>query len=109
MKYTVIITIGRNVGNAPMSGSHWTSFRWNIANVLNTAGTILQRPNLSNDCGQLGLWEGKQEEAAAFVGTVDAVELLWVRSQLQRMALMYEQKTIGFIAVPGTEHLIHAE
>ena len=112
MKYTVIITIGRNVGNQPMTLQDWWEYKTGIMSSLDYFhAVIVQRPmlTLSGDPDQVGFWEGKSEEAATFVAFVEEKWLHHLRNHLSVDVKAHKQQSMGFIAVPGTEHLIHAE
>jgi hypothetical protein len=111
--HTAVITIGRNVGDAPMDDRTWHDFKSDILASIRIAGgcTIVQAPSMAmGPSGQVGMWEGKVEGAAAFVLLVkderDTIGRL--RALLESDRIFYKQDAIGFIVVPGTDHLITA-
>lgn len=120
---TIVITIGRNIGNRPMAVVQWIDFKLAIeALIRDVGGKIIQKPEPYDGCQQ-GLWEGEREDAAAFIafvhewklpvkGIVDWAEVqnveVILRRRLSEIARRFEQKSIGFLICAGTQHLVHA-
>lgn len=105
--YTVVVTIGRNIGDKPMAGPVWRQFMIAITMTLRACkANIIQHPKYTDDGGQVGVWEGSTEDAATLVAFVDECYLPALRNVLTTDAANYKQQAIGFIAVAGTDHLI---
>lgn len=104
--YTVVITIGSNVGDTPMSSTDWFGFRKQVANDLADVQAVpLQMPAEIAWSTQVGYWEGKKEEAAAYVAVVHSLgRLARLQNNLRMTAAAYRQDAIGFIVVQGTKH-----
>lgn len=114
MKMTTFVTIGRNVGNEPMSRADWMNFRRNTRVILETAGVnLVQRPHECMDESQVGTWQGVgTEQAAAFVGLLECetlVPLSRIREQLAELASIYKQEAIGFAVAMGHDNLTYAK
>src|SRR5687767_11374488 len=108
MQHTVVVTIGRNVGDKPMTTTMWSLFKTSVWLAINVRGVVVQSPFVNGDSCQLGTWEGTCEDAAAYVAFVHKDQLARLASDLASVAREHNQQCIGFIAVPGTEHLLHA-
>jgi hypothetical protein len=117
---TVVITIGRNIGDRPMAVCQWIDFKLAIeALIREVGGKIVQKPEPYDGCQQ-GIWNGATEDAAAFIAFVMAKEDMgpsfWgrvtveehMRIKLSEIAVRFQQQSIGFIICAGTEHLVFA-
>lgn len=104
--YTLVVTVGRNIGREPMLQSRWMGLQGRIEFALSQRGTLIQRPS-NKMVGQLGSWEGQQEDAACFVALIPSkAGLDFLRGRMVELARAYKQEAIGFIAVEGTNHLV---
>lgn len=101
---TQVVTIGRNVGNVPMTAEAWRSFKSEVRRTLSRYGTIIQDPL---DGHQAGCWEGQVcEDAATFVVLCPSSHSQASRPALRGLAAKYRQEAIGLIVVTGDRHLI---
>lgn len=107
---TVVIMIGRNIGEKPMTISEWTSFKQTVIFELGCCDAeVIQRPYLpANGTDAVGIWEGKEEGAATFIAFIQHWHVSDLKDALSRIALRYGQQTIGFIEHPRTDNLIYA-
>lgn len=107
--YLVVITIGRNVGNLPMSEADWFGFRKQVANDLaDVQAVVLQRPKLvMGNVSQVGVWQDTEEEACTFVATVSSLgRVSRLSAALANTKAVYKQDAIGFIFLQGTRHFV---
>jgi hypothetical protein len=121
---TIVITIGRNIGDRPMAVVQWIDFKLAIeALIREVGGTIIQKPEAYDGCQQ-GIWQGVREDAAAFIaftqewcmaagqrgldGGMDSITN-HLRVRLSEIARRFEQQSVGFIVCAGTEHLVYAK
>ena len=108
--HTLYITIGRNIGDKPMSTAQWFEFKSAIMSTLESKGAdIIQRPIISwSVCGaQLGMWKGKVcEDAATFVAFINLQDADQLKTELLAIKGDYEQEAIGFALIQGTNNLI---
>ncbi|MCK9382934.1 MAG: hypothetical protein M0P95_17965 [Sulfuritalea sp.] len=111
---TVVVTIGRNKtgiltgAQAPMSWQDWMAFKRAIFTALRVPdGTILQHPQMTVACpGQVGTWEGVDEEAAAFVALIPDHLIEVVKGAVKLIRYTYGQEYAGFIVASGDRHLV---
>lgn len=110
MKVTIVVTIGRNIGDKPMLPAMWRQFKEDVVYVLETFGAnIIQAPRIDSDADAVGSWEGAPcEEAAAFVAFIDTARVHCPVPHLRNLANKYTQDAIGWIVADGTNNLIHA-
>lgn len=105
MKHTVIITIGRNVGTAPMSMCDWQLFMGKVVEAIGEAnGTVVQ--SAGGEYYQQGIWDGVYEDAAAFVAFVPVAHVPHLRGMLVSLKHRFNQEAIGFVVAKGTGHVI---
>ena len=114
--HTLYITIGRNIGDKPMSTAQWFEFKSAIMSTLESKGAdIIQRPIISwSVCGaQFGIWKGKVcEDAATFVAFINlhgaGTHTLFnqLKTALKILKGVYQQEAIGFALIQGTNNLI---
>lgn len=111
MKNTIVVTIGRNIGDTPMLPAMWMQFKRDVLYVLEECGAeVIQRPNFTDSPDAVGVWEGQVcEEAAAFVAFIPASRLRTPVPHLRNLARKYSQDAVGYLAADGTENLIRAE
>lgn len=108
---TVVITIGRNVGETPMLDLAWSAFKSSVRRALaSSKATVIQRPHTDGSSlrDQVGQWEGGTEGAATFVAFIHESQVAYLRQYLYTLLPLYKQEAIGFIVVDGTDHLIGA-
>lgn len=108
MKNTIVVTIGRNIGDEPMLPAMWAQFKADVAYVLRECrAEIIQQPTDSPYQAQVGMWEGKVcEEAAAFVAFIYDRYLSTPIPHLRKLAAKYSQDAIGWVVASGTDNLI---
>lgn len=113
VKFTLIVTIGRGLdGGGRLSNAQWAGYKTGVALALKRHGAIaIQAPRLGasrHHADQRGLWEGKVEEAATFVclWECDVADEAMLQHDLNNLRTTYGQEAIGFINVPGQDHLI---
>lgn len=108
MNVTQVVTIGRNIGDMPMSDEAWQAFKTAIAAAFTHChGAIIQRPRDNTFGDQCGVWEGKVcEEAATFVALTPQRYAYAIGPELARIASRFRQEAIGFIVVSGDQHLV---
>lgn len=108
MKNTIVVTIGRNIGDTPMLPLMWQQFKADVLYVLNEChADVIQRPHIVSKTDALGCWEGAVcEEAAAFVAFIDDRDLNTPVPHLRKLAAKYSQDAIGWIVTSGTDNLI---
>ena len=102
--HTCHISLGRNVGDVPMSDEDWLGYKLAVqASIGSVGGQIIQRPHKGE---QLGLWEGCEEDACVFVAFVLGKHINQLKRCLVEDATKYKQLCIGFIERRGTHHLL---
>lgn len=108
MNVTQVVTIGRNIGDAPMPDDMWQDFKTAVAAAFTHChGVIIQRPRDNTFGDQAGVWEGKVcEEAATFVALTPERYACTIKPELARIAMRFRQEAIGFIVVAGDQHLV---
>jgi len=108
--YTVVVTLGKNVGDSPMQQRPWYLFRQRVLQALvEHGGRIVQRPQLGvQDHDQVGEWEGKKEWACTFVALFDGEmsEEGALICTLRNVGEYFHQATIGYICVPYHDNFI---
>lgn len=100
---TVVVTIGRNVGDHPMPSMRWAAYVNDIHTALAKAGTILSYPVVGSD--QVGEWAGQREQSAVFVAFVPHEVLFAVRETVRLLRIGFGQEAAGFIVADGTDNL----
>jgi hypothetical protein len=90
----VSVTIGRNVGDTPMSREDWAGFRQHI-----TAALKELEPQVIFEYLGEGEWHGVKEESARIVALFpvrhDAATLAYLRRFLKSWAALYDQDAIA--------------
>lgn len=109
MNKVFVVTIGRNVGDNPMSRESWAKFKSRVQCVIEAnGGCILQRPVAGREHDQIGTWDGGSEDAAAFVAYAQDPALRWIRLGLSELREQFNQDAIGFIVAADDDTLITA-
>jgi len=91
---TVTVTIGRNIGDSPMSPDTWNQFSYETLQAVETYTSALwvNAPSRS-------VWQGVPEDARAFYGPLrdgsGPSELRRLRARLANLATQYGQAAIG--------------
>lgn len=109
--YTVVVTIGRNVGSTPLGLFKWINFQRDINVVMQAyGGMMVQAPDLVGGSSQRGIWGRVTEEASAFVALFDAAPH-WEKlvDDLRNTGTAYGQEAIGYIVAEGTQNLIYCQ
>jgi hypothetical protein len=88
-KREATITIGRNIGNKPMSKRDWDSFKREVSEVFEVLYV--------NGAESRGVWQGVTETSAVFVGLLCVANEDVVSAKLAVLAKKYKQDAIGFI------------
>jgi len=96
--YAIIVTIGRNVGTAPMSDTRWAEFIEDVRGTLCQNTFERQRAQLNTTEG-MGEWDGIPEPNAQVTVLLrsqisdESKDLL--RRDLSELARLYEQEAIA--------------
>lgn len=110
MSYTVVVTVGRNIGRTPMPDNQWLLFNQAVLDELNTqSAQLLCNPviNPGTVAGGIGVWDGQAEDCAVFVATIATTsQVARLRERLKLVKRAYSQDAIGFIELAGTNHLV---
>lgn len=109
MKHYISITIGRNIGEQPMSAQHWGAFKWDIGKAIQKHAKI-DGVIFSGD--GLGVWDNVGEKAHAYIVLADTVNQPALRADLAKLAKKYGQDAIGcaIVELPnGDESLVFAK
>jgi len=108
--FTCVITLGRNIGDKPMSRKDWHSYRARVWSLIEAqGGNVIQRPQMRADVSheQVGVWDGHVEYACTFVALFAKNRRAYVAEELTRLCQDYRQDCIGLIWVKGSRHLIY--
>lgn len=87
---TATISIGRNVGDKPLSADRWLAFRYAVKNELGEGATVHVDGALS-----VGEWQGVSEEAATWVADITPERASVLGRHLAKVALEYGQDAIA--------------
>ena len=88
---TVTVTIGRNVGDDPLSASSWNDYFRETRDAVEASSAALLTV-----APYRGAWEGVKEDAGIFYGLgVDDDDLASLRARLETLASKYGQAAIG--------------
>ena len=107
MAYTIVVTIGRKVGQVNMDPHDWKGFKVAVNDWLAMCGMdVVQRPPLdATTYSQEGTWKGEVfEEAASFVALYYGNDLASIRARIHDIGNHYGQEAVGFIYQEGTEN-----
>ena len=90
---TVTISIGRGIGDSPMSARKWREFRADVRGALHSAGGTLYVDSAKS----IGEWEGVREESATFVaGDIPADNVPALMDHMREFCERYDQDAIAF-------------
>lgn len=110
-KSTVVITIGRNIKNKPMSNDQWRMYASDVEMLfIGLGGELLLSPvfHIDGPQGIRGVWDNEVEEATVLVGFLDSdYGVRHLTLELNDIRKKYNQDAIGLIAVPGTNHVLN--
>lgn len=91
---TVTVTIGRNMGDEPMSANQWNDYAFAVRESLQRIVTEFWTVGAYK-----GQWEGTTEDAMIFYGplrnTTDDRDLNIAKARLATLATQYGQDAIG--------------
>jgi hypothetical protein len=98
---TITVTIGRNIGDSPMSEEEWQDFQASVTSYLSN----LVRPERVFTYLGEGEWQGVVEESACilFIGNAYTTAVENVDRVLSVLAKSFNQDAIGWSA--GQSHL----
>lgn len=96
--YVITVTIGRNVGETPMSDASWAEYRSDVAALLDDLATFVVNPTFEFHNGY-GEWHGVAEDShkATLMSTheFDQSDISWLRRSLSHLCRKYEQDAIA--------------
>ena len=113
--YYVSVTIGRNMGDRPMSEKRWDQFRFEAARIVSQSGK-LQGQIFSGDGA--GLWEDQPEQSYSYAAIVSfdpenvQGDIDTLNARLAYLATLFNQDAIARVLVPlphGDETLVYAD
>lgn len=93
---TVYITIGRNVGNGPMSPDRWRLFRSDVREAIR--GTFGNGAPMVLEADGKGWWDGMTEDAHIFaivVPNLSATERAHFLRDIARIGRSYDQDAVA--------------
>lgn len=90
---SVVVNIGRNIGNTPMPAEVWEDFRTEVLRTaLNLNGDIYAQGTIE------GIWEGKTEEAFTVQFTIpDNVDAWVIERAFALLGVEYQQDAIAVL------------
>jgi hypothetical protein len=91
------VTIGRNVGDQPMTAAEWQHYRADVRAVLDKAGA-----ETWVDADYRGSWDGATEDAHVWLAQLERLDSL--RPAFAALAERYHQDAIGLVV--GTPELV---
>lgn len=98
MTYIIQASIGRNIGNVPMSSRDWSRFLNDVSDAIRVQG---ESPEIHTG---VGTWEGIREESAHLTFYRDEMPSNGDRTtmvlSLSRLATKYGQDAIGLTVSP---------
>ena len=93
----ITITIGRNVGDVPMSPTRWADFRAHVGAILDSL-----RADIWAEATYVGRWDGQAEEAAIWhAGVEGGLDVERLDATLGRLAHAFGQEAIGLTVGPA--------
>lgn len=103
---TAVVTIGRNVGDEPLSNIRWEAYQYDVNRVIaGVTDNVFLTPSFAGS-SQRGVWDGGSEESAVWAFTFDSAGYNEdrLRQRLANVASWYDQEAIGLIIQrePGT-------
>lgn len=87
---TATISIGRNVGDKPLSADRWLAFRYAIRQGLGDDATVYV-----DGATSVGEWQGVSEESATWVADITPERASVLSGHLAKVALDYGQDAIA--------------
>lgn len=116
-QFTVVLALGRNIEDAPMSPSLWLAFCEDTQAALVAHGAaVVQRPRISRLDGyglglarstQVGVWNGAIiEDCCTFIAFVSESHLFALRHDCGIIRDRYAQEAMAFIAAEGIAHVV---
>ena len=100
---TATVSIGRNVGAAPMSGDAWMRFQADIRLALTECGADIY----VDAARSVGEWQGIIEDSCTFVASVPIENLAHLDTDLAYLTRVYRQDAIAVTL--GTTQFVSAE
>lgn len=97
MKFTCTVTIGRNIGDEPMSDKLWAEFRGDIEFTLNNYDVPLSDRYTMDALTAAGRYGDISEESATYVFAADVRTIANIRPQLIKLARHYSQECIALV------------
>jgi len=88
---TATISIGRNVGTAPMSGDAWQRFQADVRLALTECGATIY----VDAARSVGEWEGVLEDSCTFVASLPVANLAHLDDDLAYLTRVYRQDAIA--------------
>ena len=97
MKYTCTVTIGRNIGDEPMSLTTWETFRDEVENVVTSFTTTEDRFTMDATTTH-GRYGKTVEESATWIFSADDFNIVNnIRPLLGQLARNYSQECIALV------------
>lgn len=93
---TIVISIGRNVGNVPLDAKRWEGFCTLVRTLLAESRVYVYGAE------SIGVWNGVSEDSRTWVAETSTDKLEDIRSSLRAFAKLYEQDAIA-LTVGQTE------
>ena len=112
MKAYISVTIGRNVGNQPMTLNAWNQFKGKTRRIIHRHGLNTPESGVIFDGDGFGAWGTVSEDSHAFIVLSDSPTIHQLKIELAKLAKLYNQEAIGCAIVPlvnGDETLVMAE
>lgn len=89
--YTVTVTIGRNVGENPMTDGPWAEFKFEARSLLVAVGGTLYVDGAEH----VGEWDGIREDNCTYVAALTNVPRDALTRAYRRLARKYKQDAIA--------------
>ena len=87
---TATVSIGRNVGDKPLSPDRWLAFKYAVRQCLGEDATVHV-----DGATSLGEWQGMSEESATWVADITPERASVLGRHLAKVALEYGQDAIA--------------
>lgn len=88
---TVTVTIGRNVGDTPMSPERWATFKNQVAWDVNISSRVVHVKRAAS----VGQWNGVSEDSATWVCECNDAGIAELVDRMARRAYAFEQDAIA--------------
>lgn len=96
--YVITVTIGRNVGDTPMSVARWSEYRSDVAALLRRLAASGINPTFEFHNGY-GEWHGVAEDSHKATLMLNHAladdDIAWLRRDLADLAWLYDQDAIA--------------